>query len=222
MPQPRPSFWPELLAFALGLAAAALTGWDTAGLVWSLWLSSLVLGYLTIVLTIGRMMRSGTSKLAKEIPSEKARAVAPVLAVVGGLFLLVFFTIHFGGFHWGHSIFLNTFFPIQGGESLPGAPQPFTPDYLQVLKAGWWFIPLALIAERKKIFPPHDPLSDTPENGLAAPYKNVIRLHLLIFFFASAYFLGLPAFLIYAVVYAVYFFPWGAWRKNRPDTTVAA
>jgi len=44
--------------------------------------------------------------------------------------------------------------------------------------------------------------------GMMAPYKNVIRLHLLIFFFAGAHFLKLDSFLVYAVVYAVYFFPW--------------
>jgi hypothetical protein len=40
------------------------------------------------------------------------------------------------------------------------------------------------------------------------PYKNVVRLHLLIFFFAFAHFAHLESFVVYAVVYAVYFFPW--------------
>jgi hypothetical protein len=39
-------------------------------------------------------------------------------------------------------------------------------------------------------------------------YVNVIRMHLLIFFFAGASFAGLESFVVYAVVYAVYFFPW--------------
>lgn len=213
MPSRAHRFWPELLAFSLGLLAAALTGWDTTGLVWSLWLSSLTIGYLTIVLTIVRMMRSGASALAKEIPAEKARAAAPALAIFGGLFLLAFFTIHFGGFHWGHSIFLNVFFPIHGGEAMQGAPMPTAADYWQIAQTGWWFIPLALIAERRKLFPHAD--SGQLEHSLGAPYKNVVRLHLLIFFFAGASFSGAPAFLIYIVVYAVYFFPWGFWKKAQ-------
>ena len=206
-------FWPELLAFSLGLLAAALTGWDTTGLVWSLWLSSLTIGYLTIVLTIVRMMCNGANALAKEIPAEKARAAAPALAIFGGLFLLAFFTVHFGGFHWGHSIFLNVFFPIHGGAAMQGAPVPSLADYWQVAQTGWWFIPLALIAERRKLFP--KTTSGKIDDGLGAPYKNVIRLHLLIFFFAGASFSGAPAFLIYIVVYAVYFFPWDTLKKTK-------
>ncbi len=220
MPSHSRRFWPELLAFALGLVAAALTGWDTTGLVWSLWLSSLTIGYLTIVLTIVRMVLSGTNALAKEIPAGKARAAAPVLALFGGVFLLAFFTVHFGGFHWGHSIFLNLFFPIHGGESPQGEPVPSLADYGQVIKTGWWFIPLALVAERRKLFS-GTTTSEKLENSLSAPYKNVIRLHLLIFFFAGASSSGAPAFLIYAVVYAVYFFPWSTWRKIRPAATLA-
>jgi hypothetical protein len=40
------------------------------------------------------------------------------------------------------------------------------------------------------------------------PYLKVVRMHLLIFFFAFAHFAGLDNFAVYAVVYAVYFFPW--------------
>jgi hypothetical protein len=39
-------------------------------------------------------------------------------------------------------------------------------------------------------------------------YVNVIRMHILIFFFAGTAAAGIENFAIYAVVYAVYFFPW--------------
>jgi hypothetical protein len=35
-----------------------------------------------------------------------------------------------------------------------------------------------------------------------------VRMHLLIFFFAFMHFIHLENFFVYAVVYAVYFFPW--------------
>ena len=38
---------------------------------------------------------------------------------------------------------------------------------------------------------------------MMAPYKNVIRLHLLIFFFAAVHFMKLENSALYAVVYAV-------------------
>ena len=42
---------------------------------------------------------------------------------------------------------------------------------------------------------------------MSQPYFNVIRMHLLIFFF-FCYALKLHSFFVYAVVYSVYFFPW--------------
>ena len=52
-------------------------------------------------------------------------------------------------------------------------------------------------------------------SGMMTPYRNVIRLHLLIFFFAFARFVKVDNFAISAVVYAVYFFPWRMLRKLR-------
>jgi len=46
-------------------------------------------------------------------------------------------------------------------------------------------------------------------------YTNVIRMHLLIFFFFFAHFARLENFAVYAVVYAVYFFPWRLVRGAR-------
>jgi hypothetical protein len=48
---------------------------------------------------------------------------------------------------------------------------------------------------------------------ITGPYKNVIRMHLLIFFFAFCHFLKVDSFPIYTVVYFVYFFPWGGIRS---------
>jgi hypothetical protein len=50
---------------------------------------------------------------------------------------------------------------------------------------------------------------------MAGPYKNVIRMHLLIFFFAFCHFMKVESFLVYAVVYSVYFFPWSTLRSFR-------
>jgi hypothetical protein len=55
---------------------------------------------------------------------------------------------------------------------------------------------------------------------MLAPYRNVMRMHFLIFFFAFAYFMHLDNFFVYTVVYAAYFFPWRLLTKQ--DTRVAA
>jgi hypothetical protein len=68
--------WLDALAFGLGLTIAWWRGWRTTDLVWSLWLSSLVVGYFTIVRTSFRVARP-----------------------LGAVGLLLFFTAHFGLFH---------------------------------------------------------------------------------------------------------------------------
>jgi hypothetical protein len=50
------------------------------------------------------------------------------------------------------------------------------------------------------------------------PYLNVIRMHLLIFFFALCHFLKVDSFMVYAVVYSVYFFPWKAFGVGVAET----
>lgn len=37
---------------------------------------------------------------------------AGLAGILGSLFILAFFTVHFGGFHLAHSVFLFLFFPI--------------------------------------------------------------------------------------------------------------
>ena len=42
----------------------------------------------------------------------------------------------------------------------------------------------------------------------------MIRMHVLIFFFAFASMGGIDGYVVYAVVYAVYFFPWRLIRRR--------
>lgn len=117
---------PDIVAFVLGLGLAWFLEWETRDLVWSLWLCSLVLGYLTLFTAIGGGAWIGLSAIDNE-------------------------------------------------KSPPGGR----------LKAMLVGLP-------------------------------VVRMHLLIFFFAFSHALHLDSFVIYAVVYSVYFFPWRELR--RPAT----
>jgi len=223
--------WPDALAFGGGLALAWFGGWQTKDLVWSLWLSSLLVGYAMIVWMIfspALLIATGAWRDRALVGSQPAGTAAAggSLLLVGGLFLLAFFTFHFGMFHFVHSAFLNMFFPMA-----PGRPQMPGPGlYAQVFAAYWPFVLVAAVAERKAfrwlgaaVAGPAPDTAVTPEaiaarkmknamqggmTGMMTPYRNVVRLHLLIFFFAFAHFAKLESFLVYVVVYAVYFFPW--------------
>ena len=230
--------WPDALAFAAGLGLAWQFQWQTRDLVWSLWLSSLVIGYALIVWSIfGPAIFIATKAWANRAVLDTAPtatlAAGGALLLVGGLFLLAFFTVHFGMFHFVHSVFLNSFFPVEPGlaKSFPGPAL-----YWVVLQRYWWFLPAAAIAERTAFrFAPVEPavpdtsvkaediaarkarnaLGGLSKDGMMAPYRNVIRLHLLIFFFAFAHFAKLDSFLVYAVVYAGYFFPWRLVKREK-------
>jgi len=220
--------WADALAFVAGLGVAWFAGWRTTDLVWSLWLSSLVVGYALIVWNLSAPLREFAGNATRDTTSNAALAklgIGGVLTVVL-LFGLAFFTVHFGGFHYVHSVFLNSFFPL----NVPAQPRHGFPNlaaYLEVVRRYWIFLPVAFLAERDAFrsgigFPDTAVTAGASTQrkrvasggGMMEPYKNVMRMHLLIFFFAAAHFLRLENFLVYAVVYAVYFFPWRLLRSN--------
>jgi hypothetical protein len=146
-----------------------------------------------------------------------------LIILVGVGFVLAFFTIHFGGFHYGHSQFLIWFFPAD----LPGSGrggEAGVATYVEVVRRYWVFLPAAFLAHRAAFVP--RPLSvvgnfsrdqiGRVKDMFVEPYRNVVRMHLLIFFFFGAHFLGLENFAVYAVIYAVYFFPWRLLRRAAP------
>jgi hypothetical protein len=237
---------PNLVAFFISLGIAYFLKWEVRDLVWSLWLCSLTLGYLTIFSNLGAGAYLGLH-IIRQDDFEKERQVPVIIGGVAiGLFILIFFSLHFGAFHAGHSVFLNIFFPLEG---LPGdgfGRAFMNPPLLWILAIRYLFLPYGIflvptiIAERQVIFNPFiqvyrglhpvydqdgqlmkedTKMPDISNHPIGAtlfrPYINVIRMHLLIFFFAFCYALKIDSFIVYAAVYFVYFFPWPVvWRKN--------
>ena len=206
----------DLLAFAAGLGMAWAFGWQAKDLVWGLWLSSLVVGYTTIVVGIGRGVFRGLQS-----PWEPGDLLGFMLSLLLGGFLLTFFTIHFGGFHFVHSVFLNLFFPIVDATDLPSEGL-----YAEVFRRYWPFLAAAFLAERAALRTAWTAPLDFRRGGgqavVGAPYRNVVRMHLMIFFFAFANVMGLDSFGVYAVVFAVYFFPWRTILGRREPSVPSA
>jgi hypothetical protein len=237
------SAWPDLMAFALGLGVAWASGWTTADLVWSLWLSSLVVGYSVIVWSIiqpaielGELAWRGRAMVEQAVASTSRGAIAggAAVVIVGGLFVLAFFTIHFGGFHYIHSQFLIAFFPINGEHRTASLP-----IYMEVARRYWWALPSAFLAERsvflQRTFSRSSAAPDmsvTPAaiaarktvkarrsgGRMTAPYLRVMRLHVLIILFGLVHAARLDGFAVYAFVYALYFFPWRLLRRDGYST----
>ena len=226
-PPKGPARWlsalPDLAAFAGGLGLAAFQGWNTRDLVWSLWLSSLLVGYSVILWRIFGPAVTDFFRGPKYGQAAVAGAAVLGMRIFGGLFVAAFFTIHFGMFHYIHSTFLYQFFPVMDAK-VRGFPAREV--YLHVLKAYWPFVIVAALSERAAFSKPA--IAGTG-GGFGEAYMNVVRMHLLIFFFAFAHFAKLESLWVYAVVYAVYFFPWRFVRKpvqgsqgQRVDSGVGA
>jgi hypothetical protein len=182
--------WPEILCTACALVAAHVFEWETRDLVWSLWLSSLVIGYATILISL---LHSPSKKQWRE-----ARGVVKALFVFLVIFGLFHYTLHFGTFHFVHSMILNSLFPL--GESPHGIPSLAV--YGQVFERYWGFLVLSAVIRRVGLLE-----AWRGQSRLSTPYRNVIRMHATIILLGAAYFAGWTGFGLYAVAFCAYFFP---------------
>jgi len=235
---------PDLVGCALALLLAWYLGWRTADLIWSLWLASLVIGYALILWKIFGtslmiLIRHG-GELREALAESPRDWLGLALVLFGQLFLLAFFTVHFGGFHWGHSMFLSSFFPLDPTAQDSGFEMALA-DYFEIVRRYAWFLPLAFLAQRDLFRLPETRSKENLERlqalrsgqaparersarkasnqsalDMGAAYKGVIRMHLLIFFLFAANALELPDILSYSVVYLTYFFPWSRVIGRQP------
>jgi hypothetical protein len=235
----------NLLAFAISLGIAYFLKWEVKDLVWSLWFCSLMLGYFTLLSYLGAGAYIGLQVIRQPNFDREKRLPAVAIGLAIGLFLMAFFSVHFGGFHAVHSVFLQSFFPVEGVPADGFGRAFINPPLLVYMAFKYLFAPYGIfliptvLAERNNIFKPlvtvftgfNNPGGKMPATsftGIAGkadlgkhplgeamlkPYVNVVRMHLLIFFFAISYAIKIDSFIVYAAVYFVYFFPWSEMRK---------
>ena len=202
----------DLALFAAVVAAAALQDWSATDLVWSLWISSLVVGYAFIVVTT--LVGNGLTgrREAADLPG--------VLRLPLALFTLGFFTVHFLGFHWGHSVFLNQFFPLVETSGGPGGPI-WWGELVGTAVGRYWPFLLATAVSRRGDFARSVRADPDRDEMLFQPYRNVVRMHLLIFVYAGLEAAGATGWFLYAVL-LFYFFPLGALKEMVTGRRAAA
>ncbi len=191
----------DILAFAGTVVASIVLNWRTRELVWGLWLSSVVIGYALILYGIPMEVR-----VKAALPHDPAvpgwvRAGGLVLSGFGALFLIAFFTVHFGGFHLVHGVFLNAFFPI-GPKEGDGSGFGYLRYLPRTMAFSWPLVLGSVISSRDKFVE-----ATTGHFNPMSVYGNVIRMHLLIFVFAFTSALKLDQRWLYVVVLFFYFFP---------------
>lgn len=273
----------DAIAFAGVTGMAVYLEWTARDLLWSLWISSLSIGYLTILAGFsGNALRGRLPDMPAggEAGEEKAHTppaavlavffLIPVAGIFGlsrvtlafaalaavsvaatifkhaseghkpveensparfllnlainfpaGIFMIIFFTVHFGGFHFVHSIFLNGFFPLIDEQPFGKTPTETAlmfSDLITVSLKNYWFFVIASAASSFGGL--IGSLRGGQHDFMLEPYKNVIRMHLMIFVIAFSGAAGLHQYVLYATLF-LYFFPVSEMIKYLRSSTSA-
>ena len=203
-----------LFSFLMMLLMAVAQKWTATDLVWSLWISSIVLGYSFILSAIVAMFLDGRQEgLAGAVAAklgEHSTGLAFLARVPGALFMLLFFSVHFLFFHFVHSIFLNLFFPLVREDVFNSiGPNYFINLMTTCIRRFWPFIMMSAISQLGSYLRAFQKIDSSL---LSMPYKNVVRMHLSIFVFAFLHMSGVSEVVLYFVL-VLYFFPFrGLWN----------
>lgn len=189
-----------VVSFAASLALAWHEGWRTTDLVWGLWLSSLVVGYVTLLAgMIGLGWRHGR---------ERAGVILPWLGAG-------FFSLHFFGLHWLIASVLPMAFPLEAARG-----GVWRLSFWTTVGAAYWPVVALTFVARGDVV-----LGAVRHFDEVSPYLNLVRLLLLIIpctmLGLLGYFTGLftiDQFVGYAFVSLVFFSPWRIGRDLEPVT----
>ncbi|MFN4025655.1 MAG: DUF6498-containing protein [Hyphomonas sp.] len=99
-----PLAWTNLAVDLLPVVAILYFGWGATPLVALYWLENLVIG----LFTAARMTGAGLVQISRG-----------AVAGAGAFFLVPFFCVHYGGFCWGHGVFLSAFADADMGLPTP-------------------------------------------------------------------------------------------------------
>ena len=198
----------EIGLYLLSLWYLGIMAWGPREVIWSLWASSLLVGGITLLLGIARKcffwvgpaLRGERRREFDVKPRHILLLVAGSSAI--GLFLIAFFTVHFGMFHAVHSIFLNGFFPLVDNQSAAGdLPVILIENFLACVDAFPVFIGVCVAASV-----PGWLRGDHLDSAMTGPYATVIKLHVTIIAIGLADVAGLQAAAM-IVFLAVFFLP---------------
>jgi hypothetical protein len=214
----------SLFSFIVIFIFARVEHWTAGNMVWSLWITSLITGYCYLIAGIvshalGSEILSEDSLVNRLFQGSIHSGIKYGLLIIGILFQLVFFTVHFGLFHFVYSIFLSEFFPIMDRSF-----EKFTDLLFFVsvsLQAYWPVILFTLFVSIRKF---QRVLNQTEVNYTKRAYINVIKIHLSIFLFAGLSTTGINEWIL-PLIFVIYFFPFSAvfeFLKNLKQKTALA
>jgi len=176
--------------------------WQAADVAWSMWITSLITGLLYIYVT------AFTGKLT--LKHKKTKSSAKLTA---SIFMAVFFTFHFGFFHFVHSEFMRGFFPLDAlaeGSS-------FITLIITTISLYYGFILVGILRMMPQLLGGEG--GNAVEINIATPYAFVIRNHIMIILLGGLTHFVDSQYIVYLVI-AFYFFPFDTiFKKNDRSET---
>lgn len=201
-----PLSWVSLAVDLMPIIAVIVFGWGATPLVALYWLENLVIGVFTILRMLGTIAANAAN-------------------LFGALFVVPFFTVHYGGFCYGHGVFLAVF---SGKDDFP-SPDGLVRWALSTAPEMIWFV--AAIAGVSLLYYVFDffgrgEFRRTSLDGeMAAPYGRIITLHVAIILGAGIAFglgqpmLGVVLLIFIRVVFGIYL---TVRRRRKRDALVEA
>jgi hypothetical protein len=130
-----------------------------------------------------------------------------LLFIPTALFIFLFFLGHFGGFHAGHAFILGLLVPLELEipgmiDSLAGVRSVFF-SFFKVLFLTYWPYVISVAAASFRSY--RKALASSKKDYMIGPYKNVIRIHILIFILAPIAMAGLGKVVTIIVLFFFYF-----------------
>lgn len=149
------SVWALIAANLVPVAGVFFLGWETWHLLLLFWAESAVIGFFNVL----KMLRIGG---------------------IMALFLVIFFSVHYGGFMAGHLLFIYSLF----GDSQAGADS--TPqllgEFLDMAPALLAFLISHGISFFRNFLGGEEYRDTSLNRQMAAPYKRIILMHVTIIF----------------------------------------
>lgn len=230
------SYFTELFLFSFSLAAAYFIGWNNTDLIWSLWITSLVVGYVTIFRTtvaplsfLVKLIRSPEDKKEfRELPTttKLKMAIFVLFFIPISLFFIVFLSFHFCIFHILIAYWLQMIMPHpEITDILTGANGGGFYISVQIIKtllSSYWIIVLQklIFDYRTNWKSGSNKVSPVQQNlfsfeGLTRPYVQVMRILALMLLLFWLHDTGINQFLIYVLIFSLFFFPIPTFGKHK-------
>lgn len=225
-------FFTELSLFFFSLATAYFMGWNNTDLIWSFWITSLVVGYVSIFRTSAEPIFILAKSILNPVEIKKFRELQTIeklkififvlIFIPVSLFYIVFLSFHFCIFLLLIAYWLQVLMPHSKiTDILANGNGDGFYIYIQVIKTlfmSYWIVIVGKLIFDYRTFWKSGSNKVTrikkarsneffSFEGIKRPYVQVVRIIILMVLLFWLNSIEVNQYLIYVVIYSLFFFP---------------